>query len=99
MPLKNFCSGFTAKLRKEKEPGKTTSGQDSAEEDCYRETTKLRKHAVVGELEETNTAISTYEKSSRYPSFALSFVFLFYRRLSNRDRAIRLSVLPADRGS
>ncbi|KAL2720970.1 hypothetical protein V1478_010016 [Vespula squamosa] len=65
MSLKNFRSGFTVKLRKEKQPSKTTSGQDSIEEDCYRETTKLRKHAVVGELEETKTAISTYEKSSR----------------------------------
>ncbi|KAF7403147.1 hypothetical protein HZH66_005414 [Vespula vulgaris] len=65
MSLKSFRSGFTVKLKKEKQPSKTTSGQDCIDKDCYRETTKLRKHAVVGELEDTKMAISTYEKSSR----------------------------------
>ncbi|KAF7406553.1 hypothetical protein HZH68_005922 [Vespula germanica] len=65
MSLKSFRSGFTVKLWKEKQPSKTTSGQDCTDKDCYRETTKLRKHAVVGELEDAKTAISTYEKSSR----------------------------------
>lgn len=77
MSLKSFRSGFTVKLRKEKQPSKTTSGQDCIDKDCYRETTKLRKHAVVGELEDTKMAISTYEKSSRYLRFpSLSFSFL-----------------------
>lgn len=77
MPFKGFRSGFMVKLNKEKQPSKTTnSGQDSTDEDCYRETTNVRKHAVVGELEETKTTISTYEKTSRY-------LFLrFYCRLS-----------------
>ncbi|XP_046819780.1 cGMP-dependent protein kinase egl-4-like isoform X2 [Vespa crabro] len=64
MPLKNFRSGFAAKLLKDKQPSKMTSGQDGTNEDCYRETTNVRKHAVVGELEEMKTAISTYEKNS-----------------------------------
>nr|KAF7430119.1 hypothetical protein H0235_006517 [Vespula pensylvanica] len=65
MSLKSFRSGFTVKLWKEKQPSKTTSDQDCTDEDCYRETTNLRKHAVVGEVEDTKMAISTYEKSSR----------------------------------
>ncbi|XP_035734636.1 cGMP-dependent protein kinase, isozyme 1-like isoform X1 [Vespa mandarinia] len=65
MPLKSFRSSFAAKLLKDKQPSKMTSGQDGTNEDCYRETTNVRKHAVVGELEEMKTAIPIYEKNSR----------------------------------